>query len=100
PVDEEPTPEPLIGDFGALPPAQIVSGGLSRGLTLDYVLDRSSVSAPTTGTVYKFIWPEYTADDVATMAANLGVDGDVKVNSSTSYSVVGSSSSLYVRTRS
>lgn len=100
PVDEEPTPEPLIGDFGALPPAQIVSGGLSRGLTLDYVLDRSSVSAPTTGTVYKFIWPEYTADDVATMAANLGVDGDVKVNSSTSYSVVGSSRSLYVRTRS
>lgn len=99
PAEPEPTAIPLIGDFGALPPAQIVSGGLSRGLSLDYVLDRSAVAAPETGTVYKFIWPDYTADDVAAMAANLGIDGDVQSTGTGAFRVDGTSQSLSVRPR-
>lgn len=99
PSEPEPTPVPLIGDFGPLPPAQIVSGGLSRGLSLDYVLNRSSVSAPQTGTVYKFVWPEYTSDDVATMAASLGIDGAVQASGNGVFRVSGGGKSLSVRTR-
>lgn len=97
PSEPEPTAVPLIGDFGPLPPAQIVSGGLSRGLSLDYVLDRASVSAPETGTVYKFVWPEYVADDVAAMAANLGIDGTVAASGSGSFRVSDAERSLSVR---
>lgn len=99
PAEPQPTTEPLIGDFGSLPPAQIVSGGLSRALSLEYALDQSAVSAPTTATVYQLVWPEYTADDVAAMAANLGIDGEVVATGSGSFSVSGSTQSLFVRSR-
>lgn len=96
-AEPEPTAVPLIGDFGALPPAQIVSGGLSRGLSLEYVLDPSTVSAPETATVYKFVWPEYTTDDIAVMATNLGINGEVEAVGSGTFRVSGSDQSLFVR---
>ncbi len=99
PSAPEPTVVPLIGDFGALPPAQIVSGGLSRRLSLTYVLDKSSVSAPETGTVFKFIWPDYTVDDVSAMAAQLGVSGEVQSSGNGAFHVSGSGKSLSVRSR-
>jgi hypothetical protein len=98
PQEEAPTAttEPIIGEFGQLPPAQIVSGGPGRPLTLTYDLDRGSVSAPETADVYQLIWPEWTSDEVATIAGNLGIDGTVDSLGGGNFQVMGSSASLHV----
>ena len=97
PVVEEPelTEEPpAIGDFGTLPPAQIVSGGLSRTLNLDYEVATSLSDLPSSAPVYLLEWPAWTADDVATIAANLGIEGAVEGGPG-SFQVFGTTSEMY-----
>ncbi len=79
PVVEEPEPTeeaPFVGEFGTLPPVQIVSGGLSRSLDLEYEMAASLSASPSSALVYLLDWPAWTEDDVATIAANLGLDGE------------------------
>ncbi|CAN5593258.1 MAG: hypothetical protein H0V47_08785 [Chloroflexia bacterium] len=98
PVEEAPPPveEPLTGEFGFLPPPQLPSGGTGQSLTLNYQLGTSLELVPTTGTVYLAEWPSYTTDEVATMAANLGIDGDVVEQGAGVFSVSDDDSSLFV----
>ncbi|MDQ3548410.1 MAG: hypothetical protein M3439_06270 [Chloroflexota bacterium] len=97
PVVEEPVPSedpPAIGDFGTLPPAQIVSGGLSRTLNLDYEIATSLSNLPSSAPVYLLEWPAWTEDDVATIAANLDLDGAIEGGPG-NYQVFGSTSEIY-----
>lgn len=98
PVEEAPPPveEPLTGEFGFLPPPQLPSGGAGQSLTLDYQLGTSLELVPTTGTVYLAEWPSYTADEVETMAADLGIEGDVIEQGAGVFSVEDDVSSLFV----
>jgi hypothetical protein len=93
--EAEPTEEPpAIGDFGTLPPAQIVSGGLSRSLDLDYELAVSLSDSPSSAPVYLLEWPAWTEDDVATIAGNLDLDGTVEGGPG-NYQVIGTTSEIY-----
>lgn len=93
--DTVPTEEaPFVGDFGTLPPAQIVSGGLSRTLNLDYELAASLSDMPSSAPVYLLEWPVWTEDDVAMIAANLDLDGDIEGGPG-NYQVFGSTSEIY-----
>jgi hypothetical protein len=91
PTDEEP---PFIGDFGTLPPAQIVSGGLSRTLDLDFEMAASLSSSPSSAPVYLLEWPAWTADDVAMIAANLDLEGEVEGGPG-NYQVFGATSEIF-----
>lgn len=99
---EEPEPEPdddtepLIGDFGQLPPAQIVSGGLSRNLDFSYELDTSTLGAPQTALVYKLVWPERSMDDAQAMADSLQIGGAVEDLGGGNYQALGDSAELYI----
>lgn len=98
-VDEiPPTPaeEPLAGDFGFLPPPQLPSGGAGQSLSLDYQLGASLETVPTTATVYQIEWQTYTEDEAATMAANLGIDGEVVSQGEGVFSIEDAESSLFV----
>lgn len=97
PIDEEPEPveeEPFIGEFGTLPPAQIVSGGQSRPLSLDYELAASLSAAPSSAPVYLLDWPAWTETDVATIAANLDLSGEVEGGPG-NYQVFGETGEIY-----
>jgi hypothetical protein len=97
PVDEVPDPNeepPFVGDFGTLPPAQIVSGGLSRSLSLDYELATSLGNAPASAPVYLLEFPAWAESDVALIADNLGLDGSVEGGPG-NYQVVGSTAEIY-----
>ena len=98
PDDDPPTPveEPVAGDFGYLPPPQLPSGGAGQDLSIDYQLATSLEMVPQTGTVYEIIWPSYTEDEVALMAANIGVDGEVESQGDGVFQVAGSEGSLFV----
>ncbi len=89
-----PTEEPpFIGEFGTLPPAQIVSGGLARPLNLDYDL-ATSLDVPESAPVYRLEWPVWTEEDVATISANLDLDGEIEGGPG-NYQVFGSASEIY-----
>jgi len=93
-VEPEPTEEaPVVGEFGMLPPAQIVSGGLSRSLDLEYEMAASLSSSPSSAPVYLLEWPAWTEDDVATIAANLGMDGEIEGGPG-NYQVFGSTAQI------
>jgi len=94
-VNAEPTEEPVVGDFGQLPPIQIVSGGLERNVDLEYVLDAAAFSAPDLAPVYQIQWKLWTADDLAVIAANLGVDGEIEDFGGDDYQISGSESALF-----
>jgi hypothetical protein len=97
PVDEGPDPNeepPFIGDFGTLPPAQIVSGGLTRSLSLDYELATSLGNAPSSAPVYLLEFPAWAESDVASIADNLGLDGAVEGGPG-NFQVVGSTAEIY-----
>lgn len=94
--EPEPTTEPLEGDFGFLPPAQLPSGGAASRLTLSYQLGMSLEALPTSGTVYELIWPSYTFDDVVLARDQLGLGGDVIEEGVGVYRVEGDVGSLYV----
>jgi hypothetical protein len=95
-ADDEPTEEPIIGDFGQLPPVQIVSGGLERNVDLTYELDAASFAAPDTATVYEVQWLSWSADEIATIAANIGMDGEVEDLGAGSFQVNGAEAGLYI----
>jgi hypothetical protein len=97
PVDEAPEPTeeaPFVGEFGTLPPVQIVSGGSARSLDLEYELAASLSASPSSATVYQLAWPEWTEDDVATISANLGMDGEIEGGPG-NYQVFGSTAQIY-----
>jgi hypothetical protein len=97
PVDEAPVPTeevPSVGEFGTLPPVQIVSGGSARSLDLEYELAASLSASPSSATVYQLAWPEWTEDDVATISANLGLDGEIEGGPG-NYQVFGSTAQIY-----
>lgn len=98
PVEIPPTPveEPFVGEFGFLAPPQLPSGGAGQSLELDYQLGTSLELVPTSATVYQVEWPAYSEDEVATMAANLGVDGSVTSGGDGVFTVDGSASTLFV----
>jgi hypothetical protein len=101
PATEEPTETvqtptvPSEGEFGALPPVEIPSGGLARPLTLSYELGLSLDDIPSEGDVYQLQWPERTADDVTALATALGITGDVADQGDGVFSVDGDGGSLY-----
>lgn len=100
--ESEPDVEPdedtqeLIGEFGKLPPAQIVSGTLSRQLDLTYSLDTAAVSAPQSALVYQLIWPERGVADVQSIADSLGMDASVDDLGGGSFQAIGDATELYV----
>lgn len=107
PVDEEPVEpendeevppaeEPVAGDFGYLPAPQLPSGGAGQSLDLDFQLATSLELVPLSGTVYQLEWPVYSEADVETMAATLGLDGEVETQGDGVFSVSGSEASLFV----
>jgi hypothetical protein len=96
PPDEAPTEEPVIGEFGELPPPQLVSGGLARPLTLQYQLDVSLATAPTSAPVYLLLWPDWSVDGAAALAASLGIDGEVVDQGGGSYQASGSTGDLFI----
>lgn len=95
---EEPDPTatfpPTVGDFGALPPAQIVSGGTSRRLDLDMELGVSLDSVPASGTVYRIDWGAWTADQAAAVASRQGIAAPV-TGSSGNFQAVDQNGELY-----
>jgi hypothetical protein len=91
----EPTTEPDMGDFGTLPPAQIVSGGLARNVDLDYELAISLDAVPVSATAYRLYWAGWSADDAASVASKVGIVADVE-GASGSYEVVGDGGQLYI----
>jgi hypothetical protein len=97
-VPEEPTtpPEPISGEFGVLPPAEIPSGGLSRDLQLQYELGFGLEEIPTEASVYMMQWPARTADDVAALAEQLGIGGEVVDEGGGNFTVEGDGGSLFV----
>lgn len=95
-ADAQPTQAPADGEFGQLPPAEIPSGGLARGLNLTYQLDVSPDSAPTEADVYQLVWPERTKADVTALARSLGITGDVVEQGGGAFSVDGPGGSLSI----
>lgn len=93
-VEPTDTEAPSVGDFGTLPPAQIVSGGLSRSLDLGFKLATSLSDAPSSAPVYQIEWPNWTEDDVASIAANLGLEGAVEGGPG-NYQVFGATGQIY-----
>jgi hypothetical protein len=87
---------PSEGEFGALPPVEIPSGGLARPLTLSYELGLSLDDIPSAADVYQLQWPERTADDVTSMATAIGIEGNVEDQGDGVFSVDGDGGSLYV----
>lgn len=74
----EPTPTPLVGDFGDLPAADMPSGNSAgRALTLDYRLDLSLQAVPTQADVYALEHHAWTLDDAQALAQSLGITGEV-----------------------
>lgn len=97
PVESVPDPTeepPLVGDFGTLPPAQVVSGGTSRTLNLDFELATSLSNSPSSAIVYLLEFPAWTESDVESLAANLGLDGEVEGGPG-NYQVFGSTAEIY-----
>ena len=92
---EEDTPE-LIGEFGQLPPAQIVSGTLSRQMNLTYSLDTAAVTAPQSALVYQLLWPERSVADVQAIVDSLGMDAAVDDLGGGSFQAIGDAAELYV----
>jgi hypothetical protein len=90
------TPEPLEGDFGFLPPAQLPSGGASSTLELTYQLALSLEELPASGTVYLISWPAYSLEDVELARDRLGLEGDVIEEGVGVYRVEGESGMLFV----
>ena len=91
----EPTEAPVVGDFGQLPPIQIVSGGLGRSIELEYVLDAASFAAPELAPVYEIQWKLWSADDLAMIAENLGIDGDVEDNGGDNFQLSGTEAQMF-----
>jgi hypothetical protein len=97
PVEEATAPtEPVIGEFGELPPAQIVSGGLTRELSLTYELAVSPSDMPSTAPVYLLLWPQRALEDVEAIAAGAGIDGLVEDLGGGNFQAIGSTGELYV----
>lgn len=94
PVDE-PEEEPVVGDFGQLPPVQIVSGGLSRSLDLSYEIDTSTYGTPDMASVYSVDWYDWTVDEVTAIAASLGINGTAEDLGAGSVEVIGDNAELY-----
>ena len=85
----------LKASSAQLPPVEIPSGGLARAADVSYELGLS-LDVPSEAEVYQLLWPERTADDVATIATSLGIDGDVADQGDGVFSVDGDGGSLYV----
>jgi hypothetical protein len=89
------TEEPTVGDFGTLPPAQIVSGGLARNVDLDYELGISLDSVPSSAAAYRFVWAGWSPEEAASVAAKVGITADVD-GSGGSYEIIGNEGELYI----
>ncbi|HUG17007.1 MAG TPA: hypothetical protein VMM78_18510 [Thermomicrobiales bacterium] len=87
--------EPEIGEFGTLPPAQIVSGGLARSVDLSYELAITLDAVPTSATAYRLYWAGWSAADAESVAANVGIAADVQ-GSDGDYEVIGDEGQLYI----
>lgn len=74
----EPTPTPIVGDFGELPAAEMPTGNSARRpLTLDYRLDLSLQLVPAQAPVYALQHRTWTLDEAEALAASLGVEGEL-----------------------
>lgn len=91
----EPTAEPAVGEFGTLPPAQVVSGGLARSVELSFELAMSLDAVPSSATAYRLYWAGWSADEAASVAAKVGITADVE-GASGSFEVVGEGGQLYI----
>lgn len=92
----EPTPTPVVGDFGPLPPAEVPSGNsASRALNLDYRLDMSLQLVPQTAPVFQMLPRSWTEEEVAALAENLELTGEVVDQGGGSFRVSGNGS-LYI----
>jgi hypothetical protein len=74
----EPTPTPLVGDFGDLPAPDMPSGNSARRpITLDYRLDLSLQLVPTEAPVYALQHRAWTLEEVEAVATALGIESEV-----------------------
>jgi len=94
PIDE-PDGDPVVGDFGTLPPAQIVSGGLARDVDLAYEMGIPLESIPSSATAFRLYWAGWSAENVASVASKVNVTADV-AGSNGSYEAIGDDGQLYV----
>lgn len=92
----EPTPTPIVGDFGDLPAAEMPTGNSAgRPISLDYRLDMSMQLVPQQAAVYEISHRSWTLDEVTALADALGLTGEVVDQGGGSYRVSGGGS-LYV----
>jgi hypothetical protein len=90
------TPAPLVGDYGALPSADIPSGSPGSGrLQLDYHLNMSLQEVPRQAAVYALQTHVWSESDAATLAKSLGITGDVQNQGNGSFRASGTGE-LYI----
>lgn len=98
PTPIPPTPTPLVGKFGDLPPADMPSGNSAgRALSFQFRLNMSLQGVPTQAPVYQLQHRTWTATQVHTLADSLGIGGTVADQGGGSFRVSGTGS-LYVST--
>ena len=91
-----PEPTPLVGDYGALPPADIPSGSSGGGqVRLTYHLNMSLQQVPQQAPVYQLQPRVWSADDAASLAKSLGITGDVQDQGNGSFRASGNGE-LYI----
>lgn len=92
----EPTPTPVVGDFGELPSAEMPSGSsVPRPLDFDFRLDMSLQQIPTEAAAYQLLPREWSEDEVANLASQLGLTGEVTARGAGSFQVTGNGE-LYI----
>ena len=91
-----PSPTPLVGDYGALPSADVPSGSPGSGrLQLAYHLNMSLQQVPQQAAVYSLESRAWSASDAATLAKSLGISGDVQDQGNGSFRASGNGE-LYI----
>jgi hypothetical protein len=96
PASPDPTATfpPTVGEFGPLPPAQVVSGGSSRPLDLDFELGIDLGSVPGSGSVYLIDWGTWSADLATTVASRQGI-GVPATSSGSGFQAVDGAGEIY-----
>jgi len=90
------TPTPLVGDYGALPSADIPSGSPGAGrLQLDYHLNMSLQEVPQQAAVYALQPRVWSQSDAASLAKSLGITGAVQNQGNGSFRASGNGE-LYI----
>jgi hypothetical protein len=95
-VAPEPTPVPIVGDFGELPAGDMPSGSPADAMNLEFRLDMSLQAIPREATVYQIQRRQWTLESVTELVQRLGIEGEVVDQGGGSFRAEGPAASIYI----